>query len=142
MPTYAAATTATQASKQTSEQQQRQLARSQALNGILAAIKAVPGNRSDRWVQTIFATEDFPATTATSLKFSALNATRNIFNPFDNALEVTLSYQSPSRASIKDKGNLVACVRSLLSPDTPICFDTGVPIMRLKTLPSAQSEKG
>ncbi|SCV70147.1 BQ2448_1541 [Microbotryum intermedium] len=127
MPTYAAAPTANQASKQTFEQQQQQLARSQALNGILAAIKAVPGNRSDRWVQAIFATEDFPATTATSLKFSTLNATRNIFNPFSNALEVSLSYQSSSRTSIKEKGDLVACVRSLLLPNTPICFDTGVP---------------
>ncbi|SCV69306.1 BQ2448_2326 [Microbotryum intermedium] len=129
MPTYAAATTATQASKQTSEQQQQQLARPQALNGILAAIKAVPGNHSDRWVQAIFATEDFPATTATSLKFSALNATRTINNSFEHALELTLSHQSLSRPTIKDKADLVACVRRILSPNSPspICFDNGTP---------------
>ncbi|SCV68076.1 BQ2448_197 [Microbotryum intermedium] len=127
MPTYAAATTANQASKQTFEQQQQQLACSQALNRILAVIKAVPGNHLDRWVQAIFATENFLATTATLLKFSALNATRNIVNPFSNALKVSLSYQSLSRTSIKEKGDLVACVWSLLSPNTPICFDTGVP---------------
>ncbi|SCV69963.1 BQ2448_1357 [Microbotryum intermedium] len=125
--TYAAATTATIAYKQTPEQQKQREARSQALPGIMAAIQAVPGNRTDRWVQAIFATKDYPSTAATSLKFSALNATRNIVNPFNHALEVTLSHQSSSRASVKDKGDLVACVRSLLSPDTPICFDTDVP---------------
>ncbi|SGY88644.1 BQ5605_C136g13399 [Microbotryum silenes-dioicae] len=96
--------------------------------GILAAIQAVPGNRADRFVQAIFATPDFPSTVATALKFSALNATRNIINPFANALEVSLSHKSTGRASATDKRELVACVRTLLSPNTPICFDTGVPL--------------
>ncbi|SCV73793.1 BQ2448_6223 [Microbotryum intermedium] len=125
--TYTTATTATIASKQTPEQQKQQEACSQALPGIMAAIQAVPRNRTDRWVQAIFVTKDYPSTAATSLKFSALNATQNIVNPFNHALEVTLSHQSSSRASVKDKGDLVACIRSLLSPDTPICFDTDVP---------------
>ncbi|SCV73806.1 BQ2448_6236 [Microbotryum intermedium] len=107
--TYAAATTAT------------------ALASIMAAIQAIPGNRTDRWVQAIFATKDYLSTAATSLKFSALNATRNIVNPFSHALEVTLSHQSLSMAPVKDKGDLVACVRSLLSPNTPFCFDIDVP---------------
>ncbi|SCV70146.1 BQ2448_1540 [Microbotryum intermedium] len=98
-----------------------------ALASIMAAIQAIPGNRTDRWVQAIFATKDYLSTAATSLKFSALNATRNIVNPFSHALEVTLSHQSLSMAPVKDKGDLVACVRSLLSPNTPFCFDIDVP---------------
>ncbi|SCV70660.1 BQ2448_3422 [Microbotryum intermedium] len=111
--TYAAATTATITSKQTPEQQKQQEACSQALPGIMAAIQAVPRNCTDRWVQAIFATKDYPSTAATSLKFSALNATRNIVNPFNHALEVTLSHQSSSKASVKDKGDLVACIIGL-----------------------------
>ncbi|KDE02178.1 hypothetical protein MVLG_07251, partial [Microbotryum lychnidis-dioicae p1A1 Lamole] len=126
--TYAAATNSSVVSNETPAQQQDRLARLQALPGILAAIQAVPGNRADRFVQAIFATPDFPSTVATALKFSALNATRNIINPFANALEVSLSHQSTGRASATDKGELVACVRTLLSPNTPICFDTGVPL--------------
>ncbi|SGZ34505.1 BQ5605_C070g12871 [Microbotryum silenes-dioicae] len=126
--TYAAATNSSVVSNETPAQQQDRLARLQALPGILAAIQAVPGNRADRFVQAIFATPDFPSTVATALKFSALNATRNIINPFANALEVSLSHKSTGRASATDKGELVACVRTLLSPNTPICFDTGVPL--------------
>ncbi|SGY11607.1 BQ5605_C094g13079 [Microbotryum silenes-dioicae] len=103
--------------------------------GILAAIQAVPGNRADRFVQAIFATPDFPSTVATALKFSALNATRNIINPFANALEVSLSHKSTGRASATDKGELVACVRTLLSPNTPICFDTGARDAALASAP-------
>ncbi|SGZ30283.1 BQ5605_C113g13230 [Microbotryum silenes-dioicae] len=126
--TYAAATNSSVVSNETPAQQQDRLARLQALPGILAAIQAVPGNRADRFVQAIFATPDFPSTVATALKFSALNATRNIINPFANALEVSLSHKSTGKASATDKGELVACVRTLLSPNTPICFDTGVPL--------------
>ncbi|SGY38366.1 BQ5605_C003g02011 [Microbotryum silenes-dioicae] len=126
--TYAAATNSSVVSNETPAQQQDRLARLQALPGILAAIQAVPGNRADRFVQAIFATPDFPSTVATALKFSALNATRNIINPFANALEVSLLHKSMGKASATDKGELVACVRTLLSPNTPICFDTGVPL--------------
>ncbi|SGY27477.1 BQ5605_C128g13348 [Microbotryum silenes-dioicae] len=98
--TYAAATNSSVVSNETPAQQQDRLARLQALPGILAAIQA----------------------------FSALNATRNIINPFANALEVSLSHKSTGKASATDKGELVACVRTLLSPNTPICFDTGVPL--------------
>ncbi|KDE02107.1 hypothetical protein MVLG_07317, partial [Microbotryum lychnidis-dioicae p1A1 Lamole] len=80
--TYAAATNSSVVSNETPAQQQDRLARLQALPGILVAIQAVPGNRADRFVQAIFATPDFPSTVATALKFSALNATRNIINPF------------------------------------------------------------
>ncbi|KDE04441.1 hypothetical protein MVLG_05155 [Microbotryum lychnidis-dioicae p1A1 Lamole] len=111
----------------TLEQQGQRDMRYKALPGIMAAIQAVPGNHPDRWVQAIFVTNDYPTTSATLLKFSAMHATQNIFNPFTHAVEVTLSHQSLSRPSAKDKGDLVACIQSLLSPDTQICFDTGVP---------------
>ncbi|SGY70318.1 BQ5605_C004g03138 [Microbotryum silenes-dioicae] len=124
-PNNAAATS--QTFQQTLEQQGQRDMRYKALPGIMAAIQVVPGNRPDRWVQAIFATNDYPTTLATLLNFSAMHATQNIFNPFTHAVEVTLSHQSLSRPSAKDKGDLVACVQSLLLPDTPICFDTGVP---------------
>ncbi|KDE02093.1 hypothetical protein MVLG_07331, partial [Microbotryum lychnidis-dioicae p1A1 Lamole] len=89
---------------------------------------AVPGNRMDRWVQAIYFAELYPVATATSLKFSALNANRSVENIFDYALEVTLSHQSASRASHADKTDLVACVTRLLSPISPICFEPGVPL--------------
>ncbi|SGZ29420.1 BQ5605_C057g12687 [Microbotryum silenes-dioicae] len=57
----------------------------QALSGVTSSWGLAVA--SDRFVQAIFATPDFPSTVATALKFSALNATRNIINPFANALE-------------------------------------------------------
>ncbi|SGZ10289.1 BQ5605_C108g13198 [Microbotryum silenes-dioicae] len=124
-PNYAAA--ASQAT-QSPEQQQQQQQRAKALGSLLQAMGAVPGNRMDRWVQAIYFAELYPVATATSLKFSALNANRSVENIFDYALEVTLSHQSASRASHADKTDLVACVTRLLSPISPICFEPGVPL--------------
>ncbi|SCZ95500.1 BZ3500_MvSof-1268-A1-R1_C113g00620 [Microbotryum saponariae] len=125
-PNYAAA--ASQMAAQTPEQQQQQQQRSKALGSLLQAMGAVPGNRMDRWVQAIYFAELYPVATATSLKFSALNANRSVENIFDYALEVTLSHQSASRATHADKIDLVACVTRLLSPISPICFEPGVPL--------------
>ncbi|SCZ97794.1 BZ3500_MvSof-1268-A1-R1_Chr3-3g06375 [Microbotryum saponariae] len=102
--------------------------RAKALGSLLQAMGAVPGNRMDRWVQAIYFAELYPVATATSLKFSALNANRSVENIFDYALEVTLSHQSASRATHADKIDLVACVTRLLSPISPICFEPGVPL--------------
>ncbi|SGY82716.1 BQ5605_C009g05589 [Microbotryum silenes-dioicae] len=124
-PNYAAA--ASQAT-QSPEQQQQQQQRAKALGSLLQAMGAVPGNRMDRWVQAIYFAELYPVATATSLKFSALNANRSVENIFYYALEVTLSHQSASRASHADKTDLVACVTRLLSPISPICFEPGVPL--------------
>ncbi|SGZ19053.1 BQ5605_C020g09221 [Microbotryum silenes-dioicae] len=124
-PNYAAA--ASQAT-QSPEQQQQQQQSAKALGSLLQAMGAVPGNRMDRWVQAIYFAELYPVATATSLKFSALNANRSVENIFDCALEVTLSHQSASRASHADKTDLVACVTRLLSPISPICFEPGVPL--------------
>ncbi|SDA06255.1 BZ3501_MvSof-1269-A2-R1_Chr10-1g02367 [Microbotryum saponariae] len=101
-PNYAAA--ASQMATQTPEQQ-----RAKALGSLLQAMGAVPRNRMDRWVQAIYFAELYPVATATSLKFSALNANRSVENIFDYALEVTLSHQSASRATHADKIDLVAC---------------------------------
>ncbi|SCZ89034.1 BZ3501_MvSof-1269-A2-R1_C40g00189 [Microbotryum saponariae] len=106
-PNYAAA--ASQMAAQTPEQQQQQQQRAKALGSLLQAMGAVPGNRMDRWVQAIYFAELYPVATATSLKFSALNANRSVENIFDYALEVTLSHQSASRATHADKIDLVAC---------------------------------
>ncbi|SCZ87309.1 BZ3500_MvSof-1268-A1-R1_Chr2-2g04775 [Microbotryum saponariae] len=125
-PNYAAA--ASQMAAQTPEQQQQQQQRAKALGSLLQAMGAVPGNRMDRWVQAIYFAELYPVATATSLKFSALNANRSVENIFDYALEVTLSHQSASRATHADKIDLVACVTRLLSPISPICFEPGVPL--------------
>ncbi|SCZ88897.1 BZ3501_MvSof-1269-A2-R1_C66g00371 [Microbotryum saponariae] len=73
-PNYAAA--ASQMAAQTPEQQQQQQQRAKALGSLLQAMGAVPGNRMDRWVQAIYFAELYPVATATSLKFSALNANR------------------------------------------------------------------
>ncbi|KDE02160.1 hypothetical protein MVLG_07268, partial [Microbotryum lychnidis-dioicae p1A1 Lamole] len=89
---------------------------------------AVPGNRMDCWVQAIYFAKLYPVATATSLKFSALNANRSVKKIFDYALEVTLSHQSASRASHADKTDLVACIMRLLSPISSICFEPGVPL--------------
>ncbi|SCZ89725.1 BZ3500_MvSof-1268-A1-R1_Chr1-3g01539 [Microbotryum saponariae] len=125
-PNYAAA--ASQMATQTPEQQKQQQQRAKALGSLLQAMGAVPGNRMDRWVQAIYFAELYPVATATSLKFSALNANRSVENIFDYALEVTLSHQSASRATHADKIDLVACVTRLLSPISPICFEPGVPL--------------
>ncbi|SGY96334.1 BQ5605_C036g11560 [Microbotryum silenes-dioicae] len=124
-PNYAAA--ASQAT-QSPEQQQQQQQRAKALGSLLQAMGAVPGNRMDRWVQAVYFAELYPVATATSLKFSALNANRSVENIFDYALEVTLSHQSALRASHANKTNLVACVTRLLLPISPICFEPGVPL--------------
>ncbi|SCZ94527.1 BZ3500_MvSof-1268-A1-R1_Chr12-2g03961 [Microbotryum saponariae] len=75
-PNYAAA--ASQMAAQTPEQQQQQQQRAKALGSLLQAMGAVPGNRMDRWVQAIYFAELYPVATATSLKFSALNANRSV----------------------------------------------------------------
>ncbi|SGZ29418.1 BQ5605_C057g12686 [Microbotryum silenes-dioicae] len=81
--------------KKWSEQQQQQQQRAKALGSLLQAMGAVPGNRMDRWVQAIYFAELYPVATATSLKFSALNANRSVENIFDYALEVTLFTRAP-----------------------------------------------
>ncbi|SCZ89005.1 BZ3500_MvSof-1268-A1-R1_Chr6-3g08632 [Microbotryum saponariae] len=120
------ATAAIQKTKQTPEQQTQQQHRAKALTQMFEVMGAVPGNRTDRWLQATFATDEYPVATATSLKYSALNANRSIRNIFDFALDVTLTVQGASKASPADKADLLGCVTRLLSPQSPLCFDAEV----------------
>ncbi|SGY26781.1 BQ5605_C018g08786 [Microbotryum silenes-dioicae] len=120
------ATAAIQKTKQTPEQQTQQQHRAKALTQMFKVMGAVPGNRTDRWLQATFATDEYPVATATSLKYSALNANRSIRNIFDFALDVTLTVQGASKASPADKADLLGCVTRLLSPQSPLCFDAEV----------------
>ncbi|SCZ88898.1 BZ3501_MvSof-1269-A2-R1_C66g00372 [Microbotryum saponariae] len=81
--------------------------RAKALTQMFEVMGAVPGNRTDRWLQATFATDEYPVATATSLKYSALNANRSIRNIFDFALDVTLTVQGASKASPADKADLL-----------------------------------
>ncbi|SCZ92803.1 BZ3500_MvSof-1268-A1-R1_C145g00770 [Microbotryum saponariae] len=113
------ATAAIQKTKQTPEQQTQQQHRAKALTQMFEVMGAVPGNRTDRWLQATFATDEYPVATATSLKYSALNANRSIRNIFDFALDVTLTVQGASKASPADKADLLVTLPEHLAAFAP-----------------------
>ncbi|KDE02061.1 hypothetical protein MVLG_07363, partial [Microbotryum lychnidis-dioicae p1A1 Lamole] len=53
------ATAAIQKTKQTPEQQTQQQHRAKALTQMFEVMGAVPGNRTDRWLQATFATDEY-----------------------------------------------------------------------------------